>query len=492
MGRLGVTAAAIITLAALLASLNPLRITVDAASLKHIEEIVAGSGAFNILEVVPDTAAASFGYYIAGQEPISTPAYATFSYTDDAGRTVVINGWKAALSIKTSPEERRAYLNGLFGALMDSGVLSDGTATPLRLTYGSAASGVYYDESYTAPGEQGWNKLRLAQPETGEVTGSFTPASDGAYRAAFEYAPSESGFYIQNIAYFEYTETPVFGAGTYFYLPVFTPITAGMDLTGWDDVAVYTRDDQGNYVINKADNKITVGDYLKSGGFDAAETYYYVDPKETGAPGEYNYAAVVSTSDADDSPGDGFTSPPEGGPAYFIRSISGFTYVETGGNYTYSPDGAESCTVTYTDIYYRAGFDNNELFKRNVFDLSDARLDALNVTVTVREAGAVTAARYPGRRPDLYFRQRGPDERRRDGFVRRTADLPEACLRYPEFRGQLNPVMNRLRRHQGYHGLDGPVSAAECPEAGPFVSPGMKFRRRRKPGLSGLEVDGRR
>lgn len=442
MGRLGVTAAAIIALAALLMSLNPIRITVDAASLKHIEEIVAASGAFNILELVPDTAAASIGYYVAGQEPISAPAYATFSYIDDTGQTVVTNGWKAALSRKTSPEERRAYINGLFGALKDSGVLSGGTATPLRLTYGDAASGVYYDESYTAPGEQGWSKLRLAEPETGEVTGAFTPASDGAYRASFDYTPSESGFYIQNIAYFEYTEAPVFGTGTYFYLPVFIPIAAGMDLTGWDDVAVYTQDEQGNYILNKADNKITVGDYLKSGGFDAAVTYYYVDPAQTGAPGEYNYAAVVSASDVDDSPEDGFTSPPEGSPAYFIRSISGFTYVETGGNYAYTPDGAETYTVTYTDVYYRAGFENNQLFKRNVFDLSDARLDALNVTVTVREAGAVTAADIQG--ADMIYISAGADLAH-SGVTAAyggTADLPDArAADILNFAANLNPVM---------------------------------------------------
>ena len=374
-GRIIVFVAVIIALVASLASLNSNGTTVSAASLKHIDDIVAQGGTFNILELVPDTAAASIGYYIDGQEPIAS--------------------WKTTVAGKASPSERSKYVNDLFSRLAstappDKSVLSKGTATPLKLTYYDDVNSSYYTESYLVSDPQNWSRLHLNAPESVTVTGTMTAAQNGAFRASYSYAVQNGSGYIQNIAYFSYTASPIYGNGTYFYTPTFTKIQAHQDLTGWENVAVYTKDASGNYVVNPS--KIFVKDYLSQGGLDNGEQYYYVKPAETGAPGNNKYAAVVSKSDADDAPGDGFTAPAQGGGSYFSRSISGYTYVGTGGNYTYSSTGGASYKVTYNDIFYKAGFVNNNLFKTLVFGLDSTTMNSLGMTVTTKKASDVTAA----------------------------------------------------------------------------------------------------
>jgi hypothetical protein len=374
IGRIGVFAVAIVMLAALLTTLDASRTTVDAASLKHIDEIVAASGTFNILEIVPDVNAASVGYTIDGQEPAA--------------------GWKTAAAVLTSPSARSQYVNGLFKRLADKGVLGSGTTTPLKYDYYDSTNQSYYTESYLVPDTTGWHRLSLSAPENVTLTGTMTPASGGPFRASFAYTPSDNGGYVQRIWYFMYTTAPNYGHGTYYYNPVFTAFTPDEDLTGKESYAVYTKDSSGNYIVDPG--RITVGAYLTSGGFDSAQTYYYVNPTETGPPGNYSYAAVVDLmSDNDDTPGDGFMAA-ESGPSYFSRDVTGFTYVETGGNYAYAEGGGGTYTVSFPSVYYKAGFTNNNLFKTQVFGLDSSNMNALNVTVTVRRADQVTSADISG------------------------------------------------------------------------------------------------
>jgi hypothetical protein len=134
------------------------------------------------------------------------------------------------------------------------------------------------------------------------------------------------------------------------------------------------------------------------------------NPAQTGAPGAHSgtnyYAAVVSMTDSDDAPCDGFTAPPMtgnppvSGPAYYSRSITSYTYVGEGGNYAYSETGGTAYTVNFREIYYKAGFTSNNLFKKYVLGLADPAdnpnqapdYSALNVEVIVKKASEVTAA----------------------------------------------------------------------------------------------------
>ena len=368
IGRSFVFAAVIVMLAVSLAVFDSTN-TVDAASLKHIDEIVAQSGTFNILEIVPDTAASSFGYYVAGQEPIAA--------------------WQTAIAGLTSPAERGAFVNELFGRLASKGVLGSDSSSPLRYTYYDGTNHSYYTEAYEVDDAQGWTTLHLNAAENAQLTGTMTETPDGPYRANYAYLPQTGGGYNQNIWYFSHTETPSYGQETYYYSPVFTKVEEKTDLTGWDDVVIYTKDQNGHYFSDP--DKRTVREYLNQGGFDVTGEYYYVDPAMTGSPGSFAYAAVVKTDDADDAPGDGFISVTSG-DSYFTRTITSFTYVRTGGNYAYSSAGSTVYKIIYTDVYFKAGYVNNNLFKTQVFGLDSGNMNAIDVTVTVRRAGDVSPA----------------------------------------------------------------------------------------------------
>jgi hypothetical protein len=390
IGKIILSVIAVIMLIVTLTSLDSATMTVEAASLKHIDEIVAQSGTFNILEIVPDKQAASFGYYIDGQEPITSADFDT--YQDG---TTQINGWKATLTKKTSPADRTSFVNDLFSRLKAKGVLGDigVTAAPLQNLYYNNNS--YYTESYLPGDVPGGTQLLLSKTESKTVNGTFTPTADGDYRAEYNYtslAANENGGYVQNISRFEYTADPT-ESGTYYYSPTFSLITTSLiasetDLSKWDNVAVYTKT---NEIYSVDPEHITVADILENGGFDAKTEYYYVNPSQTGSPGSFNYAAIVDKTDNDDAPGDGFIAATSG-PSYFKRIISSYTYVGTGGSYTYSATGSDSNTVNFNSVYYKGGFTNNNLFKQLVFGLNSANYDALNVTVTVRTASEVTAA----------------------------------------------------------------------------------------------------
>jgi hypothetical protein len=395
---LSVTAA--VLLAAALTAFNSDRTAGNAASLKHIDEIVAQRGEFHILEIVPDVKAASFGYFIGGQEPISR------EYFDASGQ---LSGWLAALSKTASPAGRSAFANGLFGRLAAKGILGNSAAAPLKSTY--YENGSYYAEAYLADDPQSWNTLPLAAPESVVVKGVFSEAENGAFRADYVYTPSEGGGYIQNISRFEYAAAHE--PGFYYYSPAFTlmdlealaiEFTSAWDT--WAGVAVYALDtESGIYTCLGTVEEIV----QHSGGFNLDLDYYYVDQAGTGAPGTdpiiHQYKAIVSMADLDDAPGDGFTTPaaagdpPVPGPSYFSRAISSYTHVGSGGNYALTPDeNGPSNEVRFNSVYYKAGYVNNNLFKRHVFGLADPAdnpdhlpdFGALDVTVTVKAAGEVT------------------------------------------------------------------------------------------------------
>lgn len=357
--------------AVILTSVDSTSVIVNATSLKHIDEIIAGSGTFNILEIVPDTKGASFGYYVDEQEPIST--------------------WKTTLSGFSSPAERSDYVNDLFTRLADKGILSGTETTALKYQYYDDANGLYYTEAYIVDDELDWNILRLDTSESVFVTGTFTPSEDGAYRAEYSYSPDDSGGYIQYIARFEYTQTPDYIGGAYYYAPIFTELTPETDLIGMDDTVVYQIEDEDEEIEIEIYIIIgTVGSILDGDGFDLQQQYYYVDPFQTGAPGTHNYEAIVDYRDSDDAPHDGFIVP-SSGESYFTRTIEDYSYVVSGGNYDFSDSGSDVNTVHFIDVYYQAGYVNNNLFKRLVFGLEDTNLSSINVTVTVRQASSVTA-----------------------------------------------------------------------------------------------------
>ncbi len=363
---------AVALLAVLLTSLDSKDMSVDAASLKHIDEIVASSGTFNILEIVPDTAGASVGYYVDGQEPIA--------------------GWKDELAALTSPAERSDYVNTLFGRLANRGALSGGDTTPLRQTYYDTQNSSYYTETYEPAVLEDWNTLELAVAESTTKTGTFTEADEGPFEANYTYSPLTDGGYVQNISYFSYTDTPDTDSGAYYYQPGFEGITPDMNLSKMLDTVVYSLNDvTGIYFTTVDDNgqPRTVQDIIDSGGFDISSQYFYVNPAQTSAPGDYHYEAVLDTDNGTPE----YIDAPVGAPSYFTREIDSFTYVGAGGHYVYSSEGSEEWTIYYKDIYYKAGFANNNLLKELVFDLGngdpDRTLDTLNVTVTVRTAAEV-------------------------------------------------------------------------------------------------------
>jgi hypothetical protein len=365
-GRIILFITAICILSVVFTSLDVAEITADAASLPHIEEILANNGTYRILEIVPDAAAATFGYYVAGQEPIAN--------------------WKDQLAAMENPTVRTEYVNGLFSGLVAAGLMSETEATPLSYTGGS-----YYSEQYEVTDPDNWNTITLDHREKSVVTGVFSDMQDGPYSADYAYVQEEKGGYIQNIEKFEYTAAPAYGEGAYYYNPTFTLIVEeGENPTDLDqlisqigDFAVYTQDDTGIYTYY---GKISEG--LRSG-----DQYYYVSPNETGAPGGEGsgcyYMAVVYKDDESDGPQrDGFIA--TAGASYFARKIISYTYVGQGGKYTFSPTGTETHEVYYQKVYFKAGFENNNWFKRHVFGLDGNDFDRIDVVVTVREANEVT------------------------------------------------------------------------------------------------------
>lgn len=439
IGRISVTLVTVILLAALMLSIDSIRTMSKAASLTYIDQIVAASGTFNILEIVPDTAAASFGYYIDGQEPNA--------------------GWKTEIAAMTSPSARSTYVNTQFSRLAsaDKEVLGSGTSTPLKYTYYDDVNKSYYTEAYTVADPQNWSKLHLNANESATLVGTMTAAANGAYRAGYSYTLKDGGGggYVQNIAYFAYTAAPTYGQGTYYYNPVFTKITSGMDLTGWDNVVIYTLDASNNYVADS--NKMTVKDYKLHGGFDQNGNYYYVDPTQTGAPGNFKYAAVVSKTDNDDAPGDGYTTPASGN-SYFSRTITDYTYVGTGGNFNFSPSGNTSYTVNYTDIYYKAGYVNNNLFKTLVFGLNGSTMNVLSVTVTVRKASEVTSADISG--AGMIYLSSGTDLTKSGVTTTYSAanDIPDArAVEIYNYAANQNPVIIDYSIIQGINLTNNPT-----------------------------------
>jgi hypothetical protein len=411
-GRIIVFFTAVIMLAVMLPSLDKADMTVNAVSLKHIEEIVAASGEFKILEIVPDVKAASIGYYIDGAEPVSD--------------------WKTVLAGTATPEARTLYANKLFGELAAGGILSEGTATPLR----SIKAGMDYTEAYLPPDLDNWQILSLNEPEHYPLTGTMTPQEGGPFQASYDYSPEPRGGYVQSILYFTWSDTPDYTGGEYYYDPLFLPITPATDISSMLDDTVYELDAGGHHytrTYTDADGKeqpFTVRKYMENGGFDMGDfkfddpgtyKYFYVDSALIGGPGEYHYKAKPVT-DADGAPV--YTAVSDDMPSFFTRTVSSFTYVISGGNYAYSAAGTETYDVRFKSVYYQGGFINNNLFKQQVFGLGISDLNVLDVTATTREAAAVTESEIAG--ADLIYISSGASILDNGAATEYGTDIPEA------------------------------------------------------------------
>lgn len=326
--------------------------TLALTSLPHIEEIVSSSNQFNILEIVPEKGSGSIGYYVEGQEPVE-------SFND-------------LLAGKTSQSARAAAAGELFTHLRNRGLLGDNEDTPLT------ASGTSYTEKKPWQMENSdfssMVQLVLKSPEEAQVTGDFQSADTGDYDKVMELALSGAGGdHIQKISQFRYsTETE---EGTYYYNPVFLPVTAGETLA--DGTAIYanTANDGVDAHGNEAD---------ESTGDPADGTYYYI-----GSWGDAGLALDINTDNITyyivSSTGQPYTtcdsSHPyaavsddyikvEDGKGYF--SLVRYRYMGTGlGHYRFVSTGTKKLTIEYDTVWYSLGYQNNDWFLRYVFDRDD-------------------------------------------------------------------------------------------------------------------------
>ncbi|ODU55283.1 MAG: hypothetical protein ABT01_06550 [Clostridium sp. SCN 57-10] len=306
-----------------------------ALSLPHIQTILNAGGVFNILEILPDERTGSLGYYVAGQEPV--------------------RGWKDELAKLLGSAARRARATEIFGGLTASGMLSNGSTTPLTLT-------AAYDEKMPwETSDASYEPLTLNTEEQAAVRGVMTPASNGAYTERYEYRLNKSGAEsnVQNIIKFEYVASSAGAAaytGTYFYAPAFIKLEDGDDLSGRANMALYELRD-GVYVY--------AGTPATLGGVLFGSEYYYASANPepfAGYDAAHPYAAVA----------DGFRTVTEGETGYFDRTITGYALLGTGGTHNLTLGGTADVTIFYRKVLITGGYRNNNWFLKHVLDMTDA------------------------------------------------------------------------------------------------------------------------
>lgn len=327
--------------------------TLALTSLPHIEEIVSESNHFHVLEIVPEKGSGSIGYYVDGQEPAAN--------------------YSELLAGKTGQSARTAAAVELFTHLRNRGLLGNNEDTPLT------ADGAEYTEKKPWQMESGdfssMRKLVLKSSEQAEVTGDFENADAGDYDKVMELAPSGAGGdHIQKIKQFRYSSKTT--AGTYYYNPVFNPITAGEILS--DGTAVYANTANDGVDINGDEADESTGD-------PADGTYYYV-----GSWGDAGLALDINTDNIKyyivSSTGRPYatctSSHPyaavsddyikaEDGKGYF--SLVRYRYVGTGlGHYRFLSTGIKTVKIEYDTVWYSLGYRNNDWFLRYVFDRGDS------------------------------------------------------------------------------------------------------------------------
>ena len=312
--------------------------------------------------------------------------------------------------------------------LVKDASLSSQYVNALTLRRGSADSDVYFE--------------KVGSDSGGGVTGvKFTakpdPLPDGAmvddyaYIPATRYALSAGGSYVQDIAYFTADSSQIAqlqnaGDQLFYYAPVFETIrvsvTPGSGPDGSDDgtqrvSATYLKDgttaslpDGTAVYANEADYSAKLpspdaakhiyyylGNYYSSAYsgerkneavLDDAHTYYFVSsagaptdlaPEAQPAGTKCSYAAVGTGFHTPAAPGESACFAPEGG-------MAAFKYVGAGnGRYKCeaSPGDRTPYTLYTSTVYYPNCFQNNEWFKRYVFDCSDAELKSFKCSLSV-------------------------------------------------------------------------------------------------------------
>ncbi|MEA5039934.1 MAG: DUF5057 domain-containing protein [Clostridiaceae bacterium] len=344
-------------------------------SLPYVEEIIATKNIYRILEIVPEAGAGSMGYYVSGYEPC--------------------RNWAADLASISGASARAEAVNTMFGNLSSTGILSDGTETPLTSSYHSAGS-YYAEQTYWGLGgtTDGWKSLRLDHEESASVHGSFVEAGtgSGAYVENYSYSISAGGGYSQSFAFVTYTSSDL-GSDYYYYAPSESEdpaLSAWKEIENMADLAsllgqtAYTKDEAGHYSAAGVLGQIEL---------DADTTYYWLDASLLGMPNALFspvncYAISKAVGWAQDDSGN------------FRRDLSGYSYVGAGrGDYTFTSDAADSeKTIFYQDIYYQGGYTNNQQGYTGIFnmtmpdDASKLQIQVNSVTPDIVTAAMISSA----------------------------------------------------------------------------------------------------
>lgn len=334
-------------------------------SLPNVEHLKQQGGAFKILEILPNAAQGSIGYYIGGQEPCA-------SWAQQAGKKENAD----------TPNKRKDFVNStLFSNLKKAGLLGEvgAGATQNPLTLSESYSEAYPWETHN----QEFKELTLEYEETEEVSGTITPAPDGAYvdSGVYELEKNGSGTHVQIVDYF--TTTPTGEVTNYYwYEPTFTLIDKD------DSVSVGTavyENNGGTYVYIG-----TVGN-SNFNGMEIGKEYYSVtvtnEPAQT-KDEKHIYAAVSG----------GFRPIATGEVGYFSQKENKYTYVGSGGDYNFS-EGTDEFTLATKTVFYKGGFKNNDWFYRCVMDWEpeqDEEKPKINIIVETVSAKDVTTDQVNG------------------------------------------------------------------------------------------------
>lgn len=368
---------------------------VDAnVAFNGIDSIIAANSVDNkykIVELVPDTAMAEFGYLIKGQEP---------------------KQWKITLQGMNNRANRIAYMDEL--AQLLSGISSKDNVKPLKYTK--------YSEEYAVENSEGWNKLLLSNEEilqkgTSGYTMQEMTGGDYDYSYSYSLNVDGTGKYNQNVDYY----VPQNGS---YYSVIFEAVNN-------DDIFVESENDKGEIVsvvrdkvsLYQVSDSIAItsqtdldnlkaqypkesnvyrlsldniaGSYEFYEKLDNVNTYDQLEsldefmyfcvqfkhvPSKNAVYGE-NYYEVVSSEFMPDMSGEYGAVLDENNPykevqenqkGYFDREDDDcYLFVGEGkGTHTLKKDKGKKLDydVHIRQVYYKGGFKNNEWFVNGVFN----------------------------------------------------------------------------------------------------------------------------
>lgn len=345
-----------------------------ATSLPGIENIrgslLLADGSFRILEVVQDGYSGEFGYYIEGQEP---------------------DKFEDGLQEKNGREEREAWANDYLGKLEERGILSSNEDKAALYT---TANSNLYTEFYPWEDVDSANTLTLKNKETVQLKGTVKRTDEGDFTptsGSYDIVAKGEGDSAQNISADNPLDNPLvlFGTGDAGKKTldeskddyVFYRIDK---LSGWTSINQFDVDDKLDKNVSIANQLIFTDDDNGRRVFDYAATAdrefrysgkYYICKDYTGLPefgkdipadetpeslAEAGYfAARIDSSDP-------FVADENG---YFKAHISDLEYAGKGlGKYSIDFSGNSDISVTYSEVKYKGGYQNNNWFVRHVLD----------------------------------------------------------------------------------------------------------------------------